>query len=58
MCDISFTAGLQDLQAGTMAGIGQLLVGHPFDTVKVITRQMPIPCSPKPFTVRFPESTS
>lgn len=25
----------KDLTAGTMAGIAQLLVGHPFDTVKV-----------------------
>ncbi len=26
---------LQDLLAGTVAGTAQLLVGHPFDTVKV-----------------------
>jgi hypothetical protein len=28
-------AGSQDLAAGTIAGTAQLLVGHPFDTIKV-----------------------
>ena len=29
---------LVDLTAGTVAGVAQLLVGHPFDTVKVMCR--------------------
>jgi len=38
----------KDLTAGTMAGIAQLLVGHPFDTVKVkLQSQMASPQSPK-----------
>lgn len=30
-----FPNGLQDLTSGTVAGVAQLLVGHPFDTIKV-----------------------
>ncbi len=33
----------KDLAAGTMAGIAQLLVGHPFDTIKVKLQSQPIP---------------
>lgn len=32
-----------DLTAGTMAGIAQLTVGHPFDTIKVKLQNMPAP---------------
>ena len=28
-------SAVQDLTAGTLAGAGQLVVGHPFDTIKV-----------------------
>jgi solute carrier family 25 carnitine/acylcarnitine transporter 20/29 len=33
----------KDLAAGTMAGVAQLLVGHPFDTIKVKLQSQPIP---------------
>mmetsp|Transcript_11827 Transcript_11827/g.20281 ORF Transcript_11827/g.20281 Transcript_11827/m.20281 type:complete len:310 (+) Transcript_11827:300-1229(+) len=32
-----------DLAAGTCAGIAQLFVGHPFDTIKVKLQNMPMP---------------
>lgn len=38
-CINALYGSVQDLTAGTVAGAGQLLVGHPFDTVKV--RPMP-----------------
>jgi len=31
----------QDLAAGTVAGAAQLLVGHPFDTIKVKLQSQP-----------------
>ncbi|KAJ7295652.1 hypothetical protein O6H91_14G053300 [Diphasiastrum complanatum] len=33
----------KDLAAGTLAGAAQLLVGHPFDTIKVKLQSQPVP---------------
>lgn len=38
----SVQAAAVDLTAGTFAGIAQLIVGHPFDTIKVRTRTLSI----------------
>ncbi|GBG75813.1 hypothetical protein CBR_g21058 [Chara braunii] len=36
-------AVVKDLTAGTFAGVTQLLVGHPFDTIKVKLQSQPVP---------------
>jgi solute carrier family 25 carnitine/acylcarnitine transporter 20/29 len=36
-------AVVKDLTAGTFAGVAQLLVGHPFDTIKVKLQSQPAP---------------
>lgn len=38
----------KDLTAGTFAGVAQLLVGHPFDTIKVKLQSQPVPLPGQP----------
>lgn len=38
----------KDLTAGTFAGVAQLLVGHPFDTIKVKLQSQPAPLPGQP----------
>ena len=38
----------KDLTAGTVAGVAQLLVGHPFDTIKVKLQAQPKPAPGQP----------
>ena len=37
-CNSKFSGSGQDLTAGTLAGAAQLVVGHPFDTIKVSSK--------------------
>jgi solute carrier family 25 carnitine/acylcarnitine transporter 20/29 len=41
-------AVVKDLTAGTFAGVAQLLVGHPFDTIKVKLQSQPAPLPGQP----------
>lgn len=42
------SAVTKDLTAGTLAGVAQLLVGHPFDTIKVKLQAQPTPAPGQP----------
>ncbi|GAB2282961.1 hypothetical protein Dimus_017494 [Dionaea muscipula] len=39
---------VKDLTAGTVGGAAQLIVGHPFDTIKVKLQSQPVPLPGKP----------
>ena len=48
MADGNGSTVAKDLASGTVAGICQLLVGHPFDTIKVKLQAQPAPLPGQP----------
>ncbi|MFS7959266.1 putative mitochondrial carrier domain superfamily [Helianthus anomalus] len=42
-CHLSMAEVAKDLTAGTIGGAAQLIIGHPFDTIKVKLQSQPTP---------------